>query len=188
MLNEEWPRSVGARFHSQKRSCREAPPMSFLLLDDETGRLIGHARLCLLPNRSKACWIESVLIRKSFRGRGLGKLVMRRLEDWMRDKNFDEAFLSTDDQIVFYRSCGYEDCQPIVHSTAATSVFPIMSKIEIPLQAEHADSRTLEKSKVCKNGNVPPPPPPPPNTAIKSAVVATVHHQYMRKKLENVLK
>ncbi|CAP28686.1 Protein CBG09106 [Caenorhabditis briggsae] len=52
LLNSEWPRSMGSREHSQKKSCRESPPMSFLLLDSDE-KLIGHARICKLPNRSK---------------------------------------------------------------------------------------------------------------------------------------
>ncbi|KAK6010186.1 hypothetical protein OSTOST_24800 [Ostertagia ostertagi] len=35
------------------------------------------------------------------------------------------AYLCTDDQVIFYEKCGYKKCDPILHSTTATSVFPV---------------------------------------------------------------
>ncbi|KAK6042995.1 acetyltransferase, GNAT family, partial [Cooperia oncophora] len=125
LLNQEWPRSDGAREHSQAKSCRLTPPMSFLFIENSTDRLIGHARICLLPNRPTACWIESVIVEKECRGLGLGKLLMASLEDAAKGFGFDEAYLCTDDQVIFYERCGYKKCDPILHSTTATSVFPV---------------------------------------------------------------
>ncbi|VDL84641.1 unnamed protein product [Nippostrongylus brasiliensis] len=125
LLNQEWPRSDGSREHSQQKSCRLSPPMSFLFIEKETDRLIGHARICLLPNRPTSCWIESVIIEQNCRGMGLGKLLMSSLEDVAKEFGFNEAYLCTDDQVAFYERCGYKKCDPILHSTTATSVFPV---------------------------------------------------------------
>lgn len=71
------------------------------------------------------------MIAKDQRGRGLGKFLMKATEDWMLENSFDEAFLSTEDQCRFYESIGYRKCDPIVHSTTATTVFPAMNHFQV---------------------------------------------------------
>ncbi|PAV68303.1 hypothetical protein WR25_12953 [Diploscapter pachys] len=193
LLNEEWPRSDGSREHSQKKSCRPSPPMSFLLLETESDKLIGHTRACLLPNRPTACWIESVLIRKDHRGKGLGKFLMTEVEKWLRANGFDESYLSTDDQVEFYQHCGYEKCAPILHSTVSTSVFPICALLqENPSPEETSkkqDISSSEKSAAVLHVNgisipLAPPPPPAPPTQKKSSnsSIGNVDHQFMKKR------
>ncbi|KAK5977715.1 N-acetyltransferase 6 [Trichostrongylus colubriformis] len=180
--------------------------MSFLFIESSTDRLIGHARICLLPNRPTACWIESVIVEKNCRGHGLGKLLMSSLEDVAKKFGFDEvAYLCTDDQVVFYERCGYKKCDPILHSTTATSVFPIsnlkdpQSKAEKPTQrcdskkaVQHTKSPsstqakmplTISNSPAGASLPVAPPPPPAPPKKVPMAPVSTVDHQYMWKKL-----
>ncbi|RCN51550.1 acetyltransferase, GNAT family [Ancylostoma caninum] len=198
LLNEEWPRSDGSREHSQAKSCRPTPPMSFLFIEKDTDNLTGHARICLLPNRPTSCWIESVIIAKSLRGQGLGKKLMISVEAAAKEFGFNEAFLSTDDQVIFYERCGYSRCDPILHSTTATSVFPVMTKLEEPRVRNHevhlrkpSDSEVVvgahpEAPQVVAAAPPPPPPPPPLNnmpSKMSVAPVSTVGHQYMYKKL-----
>lgn len=207
LLNQEWPRSDGSREHSQSKSCRLTPPMSFLFIEKDTDRLIGHARICLLPNRPTSCWIESVIVERSCRGLGLGKLLMASLEDAAKGFGFDEAFLCTDDQVIFYERCGYMKCDPILHSTTATSVFPV-SKLKDPQRMDEETgnnqrkdgnldrSRTSSSAKgsftpsvsipsslSCLTTGAPPPPPPAPPKKATTAPISTVGHQYMCKKL-----
>uniref|UniRef100_A0A0N4V2V4 N-acetyltransferase domain-containing protein n=1 Tax=Enterobius vermicularis TaxID=51028 RepID=A0A0N4V2V4_ENTVE len=73
---KEWPRSKTARANSIAKSTSKSPPMSLLLLEKETGTLVGHARLCRLLDESEFCWIESVIIDPNFRNKGVGKLLM----------------------------------------------------------------------------------------------------------------
>uniref|UniRef100_W6NFD3 GCN5-related N-acetyltransferase domain containing protein n=1 Tax=Haemonchus contortus TaxID=6289 RepID=W6NFD3_HAECO len=213
LLNQEWPRSDGAREHSQAKSCRLTPPMSFLLIENSTDRLIGHARICLLPNRPTACWIESVIVEKECRGLGIGKLLMAYVEDAAKGFGFDEAYLSTDDQVIFYERCGYEKCDPILHSTTATSVFPVpkladpqppekrskprpenLSKsctTEASLQSKTPSTQPATATQAAQAPPIPvpapptpvPPPPPGPPKKVPTAPVSTEDHQYMRKKL-----
>ncbi|CAI5444796.1 unnamed protein product [Caenorhabditis angaria] len=181
-LNEEWPRSDGSREHSQNKSCRSSPPMSFLLINSEN-EIVGHARVCHLPNRPKSLWIESVMIKNTMRGQKLGKKLMNLVENWMLENNFDEAFLSTDDQVEFYKRCGYLECDPIIHSTTSTSVFPAMTKFQnsATIASIPKPSFSSQQSTVCSS-TVPPPPPPPPISPAKSSISTTLH-QYMHKKL-----
>ncbi|GMS89934.1 hypothetical protein PENTCL1PPCAC_12109, partial [Pristionchus entomophagus] len=159
LLNEEWPRSFTSREHSQNKSCRSSPPMSLLLIEDDV--LLGHARMCLLPDRRDACWVESVIVRKSHRGRGLGKVLMNLTESKALELNFSKIFLSTHDQVPFYRSFGYEICAPILHSTTATSVFPVLAKLAPASPAKPTVSPSSNGT-VISSYTVPPPPPPPP--------------------------
>ncbi|VDO89995.1 unnamed protein product [Heligmosomoides polygyrus] len=180
LLNQEWPRSDGSREHSQSKSCRLTPPMSFLFIEKDTDRLIGHARICLLPNRPTSCWIESVIVERSCRGLGLGKLLMASLEDAAKGFGFDEAFLCTDDQVIFYERCGYMKCDPILHSTTATSVFPVTSS---SAKGSFTPSVSIPSSLSCLTTGAPPPPPPAPPKKATTAPISTVGHQYMCKKL-----
>ncbi|CAL2036007.1 unnamed protein product [Caenorhabditis brenneri] len=84
--------------------------MAFLLLDSEKDEVIGHARLCPLPNRPTSLWFDSVLIGKDRRRRGLGRYLMMKVEKWMIGNGYEEGFLATDDQCRFYESIGYKKC------------------------------------------------------------------------------
>ncbi|CAO4369001.1 unnamed protein product [Caenorhabditis nigoni] len=182
---------MGSREHSQRKSCRESPPMSFLLLDSDE-KLIGHARICKLPNRPTALWIESVMIKKNRRGQGLGKFLMFEVENFMRKHRFDEAFLSTEDQCGFYESIGYQKCDPIVHSTTATCVFAAMDHFQNAAAANPSRSSSTASSSTSSESAPPPPPPPPAPKMVtrstspiaSSAIdVNTTDHQYMRKSI-----
>uniref|UniRef100_A0A1I7W3Q4 Uncharacterized protein n=1 Tax=Loa loa TaxID=7209 RepID=A0A1I7W3Q4_LOALO len=39
LLNQEWPRSVGARENTQRKSLNSTPPMSFVMVDKKTDKL-----------------------------------------------------------------------------------------------------------------------------------------------------
>ncbi|KHJ98624.1 hypothetical protein OESDEN_01398 [Oesophagostomum dentatum] len=113
------------------------------------------------------------------------------------EKSMPKAFLSTDDQVIFYEHCGYHKCEPILHSTTATSVFPVLSKLGEKPQTSNGGSET-KLSVVKEETSMKPlefphamaPPPPPPPLCLKAspikapvAPVSTVGHQYMCKKL-----
>lgn len=57
--------------------------------------------------------LEQVVIKKTERRKGYGKLLMKECEKVARLKGFAFAFLSTKDQQLFYKSLGYEECEPI---------------------------------------------------------------------------
>ena len=69
--------------------------------------LIGHGKLCPLPDKPSGCWLESVIVKKTMRGKGIGKLLMLRLEATAVAQGYDTAYLSTHDQQGFYSKLGY---------------------------------------------------------------------------------
>ena len=91
-----------------KRS-RDSLPTSLLLVD-EGGCLLGHARLTHLDTLPKAAFIESVVVDKELRGRGLGKELMLRTEKYAKLMDFEVIYLSTYDKQGFYEHIGYKVC------------------------------------------------------------------------------
>ncbi|VDK58374.1 unnamed protein product [Gongylonema pulchrum] len=89
---QEWPRSVAARQHSLSKSLNPKPPMSLILIDRTSDKLVGHARLCPLPTEKQACWIESVIIKSDLRGQGLGRWFMAQLEDKAEKYGFTKDY------------------------------------------------------------------------------------------------
>uniref|UniRef100_A0A915MJE4 N-acetyltransferase domain-containing protein n=1 Tax=Meloidogyne javanica TaxID=6303 RepID=A0A915MJE4_MELJA len=65
------------------------PPLSIILLEKEN-KLIGHARLCPLPQNGNGCWIESVVIWKNLRGKGFGRTLMKGIEMCAKEFGFKE--------------------------------------------------------------------------------------------------
>ncbi|CAJ0941442.1 unnamed protein product, partial [Mesorhabditis belari] len=187
LLNQDWPKSEGSRMHSQEKSCRSEPPMAFLLIDrsGEIEKLIGHARLCPLPNKKGACWIESVIVDKNDRGKGLGKFLMIQLEDFIRSFGYTEIYLSTEDKQFFYERCGYTTCQSIVHTTAAPSMLNLINRLG-NVEETRIDERkpviSQEATESTKTSIPTPPPPPPSFTKIKpeTQLETTI---YMKKSL-----
>ncbi|CAG0894130.1 unnamed protein product [Cyprideis torosa] len=153
LLNAQWPRSLTARLRTLEKS-QDKLPMSLLLVDGEHG-VIGHARLARLPRNPGGCWIESVVIRGDRRGQGFGKKLMLAVEAVARKEpySFQEAFVSTHDQEVFYRRCGYQLCPPV-------TLFGGAAPLEAP-GGNVASLSTLCSTPVTINSGAPPPPPPP---------------------------
>ncbi|KHN72943.1 N-acetyltransferase 6 [Toxocara canis] len=116
LLNQEWPRSEASRENSLLKSMNASPPMSFVMVKRNTGRLVGHARLCPLLSDERGCWIESVIVSTDMRNRGLGRIIMQHLENAARNYGFKKCYLSTEDKRPFYEKCGYECCEPVLNA------------------------------------------------------------------------
>lgn len=67
------------------------PPMSFVLIERLNGRVVGHARLCPLLTDENGCWIESVIVNASMRGRGLGRIIMCGVERAAKKYGFSKV-------------------------------------------------------------------------------------------------
>ncbi|XP_026481161.1 N-acetyltransferase 6-like [Ctenocephalides felis] len=112
LINAEWPRSLGARMRSLMMSS-EKLPTSLIMLQDKTG-IIGHAKLTPIPSMPQACFVESVVIAKNLRGKGLGRELMYQVEKYCKSKlNLKQVILSTQGQEQFYSKLGYKECPPI---------------------------------------------------------------------------
>lgn len=155
LLNEQWKRSDTARLHSLSSSSDQFPT-SLILLKDE--KLIGHAKLSIIPRIPNACFIESVVIEKTLRGKGYGTFLMKKAEEYVNGLCLDTIYLSTYDMEEFYTKLGYCKCPPIcIYGSATPS---IMEKVSLPLKV-----------------NV----PAPPSIPIQNKVVSS--KMYMKKNL-----
>ncbi|XP_055848726.1 N-alpha-acetyltransferase 80 isoform X2 [Episyrphus balteatus] len=113
LINSEWPRSDTARMRSLVASC-DTLPVSLVLTTDNLCRVIAHCKLSAIPSKKSACFVESVVVDKMYRGRGLGKLIMKCAEDYCRSVlQLKAIYLSTIDQEGFYERIGYEFCAPV---------------------------------------------------------------------------
>ena len=176
------------RERSLTMSCDELPTcLGLVRYNEKSNEAIGHARIAFLPNIDRAVWIESVVIHHDLRGKGYGRILMTRTENYAKSLGFTSAYLSTHDQQVFYGKLGYEFCKPV------TTLGGVINKSFIPKKfiiQNHINNNTEELSKLnlndkkCDKENVddsainncddkktrssssitvPPPPPPPPS-------------------------
>lgn len=111
LINTEWKRSDTARLHSLHSSCDHLPTSLILLKDN---KLIGHLKLSVIPSIKNACFIESVIIDSLLRGKGYGKFLMEKAEEYVKKfLGLDIIYLSTKGQEEFYKKLGYNQCLPI---------------------------------------------------------------------------
>ena len=150
LLNQEWPRSMSLRCHTLKSSISTSAdltlPVSLLLIHTPTNKVIGHASICPIAVISDAndtdkivefqnlAFLQSVIVDRELRGKGLGKKLMRLCETYLieygvQTKNANESaaadsanmFLTTKDKQGFYESLGYSKIEPIKFYTVKTT-------------------------------------------------------------------
>lgn len=119
LINQEWPRSIGARMWSLESSKDELPTCLVLTkvsksdnIDDPT--VLAHLKLTPIPSIPSACFIESVVVWKSLRGQGVGSHLMSEAEKYCKFVlKLEEIYLSTTDKENFYEKLGYSSCAPV---------------------------------------------------------------------------
>ena len=52
-------------------------------------------------------FIREVYIKKELRGKGLGRLLVDRAEEYLKNKGVQEIYLTSDNRGVFWNQCGY---------------------------------------------------------------------------------
>lgn len=148
LLNTEWPRSVSQRhlslanFMSQElhlNPCQNDEhhefklPISLLLCDKLEDRVIGHASLLQIAVKNNdgiienLAFLQSLIVDKDLRGKGLGKKMMCYCELYLNKfskyqqkhnlnekTNCDYLYLTTKDKQLFYESIGYEKTEPLL--------------------------------------------------------------------------
>uniref|UniRef100_A0A0L8I1Z9 N-acetyltransferase domain-containing protein n=1 Tax=Octopus bimaculoides TaxID=37653 RepID=A0A0L8I1Z9_OCTBM len=72
----------------------------------------------------KACFVESVLVDKEYRGQGLGRKIMIASEEFAARLGFQTMYLSTHDKQGFYEHLGYQYCDPISKVDSCTKLLP----------------------------------------------------------------
>ena len=121
ILNEEWPRSETLRYRTLNSS-KESFPMCIALVKTPENVVIGHVKLSQIPSAGQAIWIESVVIHPDVRGKGIGKYLMLKTEEFCKAKGFNIAYLCTIDKQVFYSRCGYKFCKPVTASSGTVGI------------------------------------------------------------------
>lgn len=113
LLNKEWghlePWRDIKRLENVLRSrCRPFAPMTLVALEGE--RLAGSASIKLreLPHHhDKEYWVGDVIVAKSHRGRGIGKLLMRASVRHARESGITSLYLYTPDHELYYEKLGW---------------------------------------------------------------------------------
>jgi GNAT superfamily N-acetyltransferase len=77
----------------------------------EKGQAVGTASLDfedLPPQPDLTPWLASVYVLPEYRARGLGALLVQRVEDEAKDKGFEHIYLHTSDHADFYARRGWQ--------------------------------------------------------------------------------
>lgn len=179
LLNEEWPRSVYARTLSLSKSCDQLPTSLILLntTNENNNILFGHSKLCKIPNNEHECWLEGVVIFKSERGKGYGRILMEKTENYAKKIGFTTIYLSTHDKRDFYAHLGYFLCPPVVNLGANANLLnkPQFESFTRKLAMNDVEDSMICRTNVeeieiisCTNNNSPIPPPPPPPSLLNN--------------------
>lgn len=154
LINDEWPRSETARMMSLQASCDNLP--TSLILINEKKHLLGHCKLTPIPSIPESCFIETVVISKSMRGKKLGSYLMRQVEEYCKSMlKLKMLHLSTKGQENFYAKLGYEVCPPVsIYGTRILNSEPVNISIKI--------QNPVPVTNGVQSGPSPPPPPPMP--------------------------
>ncbi|CAB3248685.1 unnamed protein product [Arctia plantaginis] len=158
LINDEWPRSETARMISLQASCNHLPTSLILINDKEY--LLGHCKLTAIPSIPESCFIETVVIKKSMRGRKLGSHLMKQVEKYCKNVlQLKMLHLSTKGQENFYAKLGYEICAPIsIYGThfGNNGSTPVSNNIQngVSLNSNPTGNQL--------HPSLPPPPPPMP--------------------------
>ncbi|XP_062539190.1 N-alpha-acetyltransferase 80-like [Armigeres subalbatus] len=114
LINSEWPRSYTARLWSLKSS-KDTLPTSMVLIDsaeNDKSTVLAHAKLSPIPSDAEAVFIETVVVDRRYRGKGLGRTLMRAVENHCFETlRLRTIYLSTIDQEGFYAKIGYSYCK-----------------------------------------------------------------------------
>jgi RimJ/RimL family protein N-acetyltransferase len=132
LLNSEWSRSYTERSNSLKSTYANKKtfyqlPVSLILILKEKNLVIGHLSLSFIEilnlnididDDALHVFLQSLIIDKEYRGKGLGKLSLKLCEDYLKEfslkNNINEIYLNTKDQQKFYENCGYCKIEPIL--------------------------------------------------------------------------
>ena len=65
-------------------------------------------------------WLASLFVFPKFRGRGLGRVLTQKVQDFLHEHRYPHAFVFTEDQVPFFSKLGFS-----VHSPAQANGHPI---------------------------------------------------------------
>ena len=87
-----------------------ATPYALLTVAEVDGQAVGYAlgfvHATLYAN-GKVAWVEEIAVRPEFRGRGIGRQLMQRMEQWAEERECKLIALATRRASAFYERLGY---------------------------------------------------------------------------------
>ena len=95
-------------------------PVTFVACDDDDGEVLGAVGLDsydLDDRRDTSPWVTGMIVRRDRRRQGIGRMLMRHLEQWAADHQISEAWVGTDLAAAFYQHCGWIPHESFVTST-----------------------------------------------------------------------
>lgn len=220
LINTEWPRSLDQRVQSLRYLVKEEKvvgvsvkqlPVSLIIIDLATTKVVGHASIVSIATVDPTAaedtttttestgivnlpFLQSIIIDKSVRGRGMGKRLMLLCEKYFVEyinqvksssslscsiDRFDHLYLNTKDQQRFYETLGYTQIEPMLFFTnknnsrcgqMAKMLFKSMSSSSSSSQRGESIQSVVSNNSHSKSGFfLPPPPPPPPPPFLPSS-------------------
>ena len=123
ILSNEWPQMSYKNRVIRLKNYLECPGLTgiYLLLDEESGAVLGHAELNPSYNYkcsdsiSKSIILTSFIIKEANRGGGIGSHFLQQLEIICRKNDVSYLYLWAigERNIKFYQKNDYHDCEPI---------------------------------------------------------------------------
>jgi ribosomal protein S18 acetylase RimI-like enzyme len=110
LSREKWSMNVSEYFESILKE----EDTEVFIVEDKLHKYVGH----LIVGQNKgtitglySCYIYDIFVEEKFRGKGIGKLLLEKAEDYCRSKGFSRIALSVtannDSAIKLYRRTGY---------------------------------------------------------------------------------
>lgn len=208
LLNNEWPRSLSQRVLSLKSTFRNSDldkpriPVCLVIIDLLKDQVIGHASLVSITTISDVegpknlAFLQSVLIDKSLRGRGLGKILINLSEAYLTDyskvnikeqkTNCDFIYLNTKDRQTFYERLGYIRIEPIqFYTNKDTKCNQIMKNLMTSMNKNIAIETSPKETGLqkCVPSTSAPQPPPLPALSNVQNNKATIDISWYKKSL-----
>ncbi|KAJ6223187.1 hypothetical protein RDWZM_001732 [Blomia tropicalis] len=105
-IGEKWPRDRTQRIRSLAKS-NDNYPMSLILIGDDV-EVLGFVKLSSELPFNQSVFLESLIIDRNHRSKGLGRFIMNEVEQLVRSSGaFKRITLTTIDQEGFYLRMGY---------------------------------------------------------------------------------
>lgn len=94
---------------TRREAGREDLPVTWVARDAD-GAVLGAVGLDaydLDERRDTTPWVTGMIVRPDLRGQGIGRVLMRHLEEWAAAQRITEAWVGTDLAATFYEKCGW---------------------------------------------------------------------------------
>ena len=89
-------------------------PVTWVAVDEggEAAGAVGLGEFDIAERRDRSPWVLGMVVWSASRGRGVGRLLLSRLEQYAAGQGFPRVWVATGDPAVgFYRRCGWAEAE-----------------------------------------------------------------------------